>query len=240
MCTVIYIPTSQGALFSSCRDEDPARAAAVHPQVVKGDTGWLLYPKDAAANGTWAGIHEKGHVIILLNGAFKKHERNNNYKRSRGLIVRELLDSINPLQKWDSLNLQHIEPFTLLLWHLQQLYECVWDGNDKHKKRLDSDKPFIWSSSTLYNDKIKQLRSSWFNEAIKKNKLNTSEELFYFLNIHNDATNGFVMKRNEKIQTLSISLIQQYAAHFNFIYHDLMQQKSCNVLLKQSQQLQTI
>lgn len=240
MCTVIYLPTNEGAVFSSCRDEDPARAAAIAPQLIKGNAGWMLYPTDAAANGTWVGVHEKGHVVILLNGAFKNHGRNSNYKKSRGGIVIEILDSINPLRSWNLIDLQFIEPFTLVCWYQQQLYEWVWDGNDKHKTKLESGKPFIWSSSTLYDEEVKQFRSSWFNEAIKKNKLNTAEELLHFLKIHNDATNGFVMKRNEKIQTLSISLIQQFPVFFNFNYHDLLQQKESNVLLKRSHQLQTV
>ncbi len=240
MCTVIYIPTKDGALFSSCRDEDPARAAAMAPQIIKGNTGWLLYPKDAAANGSWAGVNEKGHVVILLNGAFKNHERINNYKKSRGHIVIEILDSINPLHTWNLSDLHFVEPFTIVCWYQQQLYEWVWDGNAKHNTTLEPGKPFIWSSSTLYNEEVKQLRSSWFKEALKNNKLNTAEELLQTLNFHNDATNGFVMKRNETIQTLSISLIQHCADYFNFNYYDLRQQKITNVVLKQFSQLQAV
>ena len=238
MCTVIYIPTKDGPLFSSCRDEDPARATALWPVEYIGNSGRMLYPKDTAANGTWAGVHEKGHIIILLNGAAVKHERKNNYKKSRGIIVSALLDTTQPLQQWNVLNLQHIEPFTLVVWMQHQLYELLWDGDNKSEKKLAADEPRIWSSSTLYAASVQQLRRSLFSDAVQQNKITTATELLTFLHQPWDSINGFVMKRNAKIQTLSISLIQQHSDHFVFCYHDLQKQEVSTILLKQKQHLQ--
>lgn len=233
MCTVIYIPAKEGPLFSSCRDEDPARDAAWEPQIIEGETGLLVYPKDAAANGTWIGLHEKGHTVILLNGAFDNHVKKNSYKKSRGLIVTAILDSINPLEKWQTINLDNIEPFTLVVWFNQQLFQLVWDEHNKYEKKIPSDAPFIWSSVTLYDPEDQQLRWQWFNNAIKYNSVSTAKELLEVLNFYNEPQNGFVMKRNEQIQTLSISLIQFYPQHCIFKYHDCRNLKDKNIWMKQ-------
>lgn len=238
MCTVIYIPSKDGPLFSSCRDEDPARATALCPVEFFGNSGLMVYPKDAAANGTWAGVHEKGHIIILLNGATVKHERKKKYKKSRGIIVRALLDTAHPLKQWNEIDLQYIEPFTLVVWMQHQLYELLWDGDNKFEKMLAADEPKIWSSSTLYAASVQQQRRFLFYDAIQQNKITTSAELLQFLQQHRDSVNGFVMKRNAKIQTLSISLIQQHSDHFVFCYHDLQKQKVSTILLQQKQHLQ--
>jgi len=240
MCTVIYIPSKEGPLFSSCRDEDPAREAALQAQIINANTGLLLYPQDAAAKGTWAGLHEQGHVVILLNGAFINHERKNNYRKSRGLIVRDLLDTLDPLAKWDAIDLKNIEPFTLVVWVSRQLFEWIWDGNHKHEKKMDAEKPHIWSSVTLYGPPAQALRKSWFAKALMQNSIVSAEQLLQLLHLHNDPLNGFVMSRNKNIQTLSISLIQLHPGYFVFRYQDINNKTDSNHWLKHTAQLQKI
>ena len=93
MCTVTYIPLKDHVLFSSNRDENPRRKPALAPKAVQGKNHELLYPSDGAAGGSWIGINNSGNLIIVLNGGFIDHIRLPKYRKSRGLIMTELLDS---------------------------------------------------------------------------------------------------------------------------------------------------
>jgi uncharacterized protein with NRDE domain len=222
MCTVIYYPGNEGALFSSCRDEDPGRAAALLPGFYKAGNTVSVYAKDEAAGGTWAGMNEEGNVIILLNGAFEKHEREKEYRKSRGLIVKELLFVADPIKEWASYDLQNIEPFTLVIWSRKKLYEAVWDGRQKHIFHQDAGKPNIWSSSTLYDNAVKKIRRQWFIEGVQNNAFSDAGSLQSFLLAHNEANNGFVMKRNERLATLSIACFTVQEKQVSMYYNDLV------------------
>ncbi|MEJ0104484.1 MAG: hypothetical protein WDO19_18805 [Bacteroidota bacterium] len=58
--------------------------------------------------------------------------------------------------------LDEIEPFTLVIWEADELFECRWDGDKKYAKHLDKHVPHIWSSATLYNDEAIIKRKEWF------------------------------------------------------------------------------
>lgn len=221
MCTVIYIPTANGVLFSSCRDENPARARALQPVLAQSTSGNILFPTDAEKGGTWIGLHERGHLLVLLNGAFEAHQRIEKYKTSRGLIVKDLLDKEYPLKEWHSCNLHNTEPFTLILWQKDKLYELVWDGTVKYTLRRNTSLPQIWSSSTLYNHPVKQERKGWFDNWFARTLHPSTENVYQMLLQHNDNKNGFVMNR-QTIQTLSISLIEIRGNHGRFHYHDMV------------------
>ena len=97
MCTVVFIPKGDKYFFASLRDESPLRPRAAVPTIYKEGDAVILSPIDAMAGGTWLGVTASGSIIILLNGGFKKHERKTNYRKSRGLIVTELLASNLPV-----------------------------------------------------------------------------------------------------------------------------------------------
>jgi len=221
MCTVSYIPCKSGVIFSSCRDEDPLRAKAYLPTIKQGRTGKLLFPADGRAGGSWLGMHERGHLIILLNGGFKNHVKKSSYSKSRGLIMLDLLDNNNPLAAWHHITLNAIEPFTLLLWQNRKPYELVWDGEYKHCTLKNPFQPHLWSSATLYDDEARQVRKKWFDAWHQSAPMLSAQSLKQMLLQHNDPLNGFVMNRNEKVKTLSISLIRLNEKAFTLSYHDL-------------------
>ncbi len=222
MCTVIYLPTEAGPQFSSCRDEDPGRAATSIPRIVMGNTGALLYPEDGVAKGTWLGAHENGTLLILLNGAKKTHIKQPFYVKSRGLIVKQLLDCQDPLSAWDSIGLAGIEPFTLVIWYYAELYELTWDEKKKHLVKQPLNQPKIWSSVTLYNEKARAKRKDRFDKALSQQKLTSATDLYNFLSDFTDPDIGFIMRRHSQIQTVSISLISVQPQAFLFRYSDLL------------------
>ena len=51
MCTVTFVPTEEGFVFSSNRDEDPQRAAQNVVEDERGDLK-VYFPQDEGASGT--------------------------------------------------------------------------------------------------------------------------------------------------------------------------------------------
>jgi hypothetical protein len=46
----------------------------------------------------------------------------------------------------------------------QKLYEFRWDGLEKHGLPLCSNSAYLWSSVTIYDEKMNKSRKDWFQE----------------------------------------------------------------------------
>lgn len=219
MCTVIYIPGRDHNIFVSLRDEDTSRPRALVPQVFTMNHRNYLAPKDGLAGGTWAGVNDLNHVIILLNGGYEKHIAGKKYKHSRGLIVNALLASNKPLDDWQELDLLEIEPFTLIVQVQQNLFQLVWDGDLRHTITLESQLPHLWSSVTLYDKQAGENRKRLFQQWLLEQPNVTMESLFSFFLREADSENGFIINRNGRLKTLSysyISILKSGAAKFDY------------------------
>ena len=94
MCTVTYLPLpNNNFLLTSNRDVSVNRKPASFPITMETSNGKIIFPKDGEANGTWIGSNEKNRTVVLLNGGFENHISNPPYDKSRGLIVREILET---------------------------------------------------------------------------------------------------------------------------------------------------
>jgi uncharacterized protein with NRDE domain len=220
MCTVVYIPGDEKIIFASLRDENPKRQTAIAPQLYSHDTISFLAPKDPVAGGTWLGVNSAENVIILLNGGFENHQKKEVYRKSRGLMVTELLSKEMPVAEWGLINMQDVEPFTLIVWSENNLFQLVWDGTNPHKIELDTEQAYIWSSATLYSESIKENRESLFQQWIATKPLLTKQSLLSFFHTYSDAENGFIMNRNEITKTLSytfVELIKNEQATMNYV-----------------------
>lgn len=223
MCTVTFLPVAGKYLVTSNRDESSLRKKAIPPAVYNVVQSKLLYPKDANAGGTWIAVNENGNIIVLLNGAFTKHKHTPPYKKSRGIILLEIISDISPLIAFDLIDLHQVEPFTIVLFCAGELYECRWDGHQKYKKQLDTNKPYMWSSSTLYEPAIVKKRESWLAGWLKKN---TSPSLYDVMHFHasagdGDTHNDLNMNRNGHMLTVSITGIELSASKAVMLYNDL-------------------
>ncbi|WP_272150693.1 NRDE family protein [Tenacibaculum aiptasiae] len=222
MCTVTYLPLGNNDfILTSNRDEDPKRRT-IPPKEYNEDGIKLKYPKDELAGGTWIGLSEKNRLICLLNGGFTKHVRATSYKMSRGIIVKELLKVNNPVEIINQFDFNGIEPFTIVLVDWEKTlnaYELVWDGEEKHFQEL-GDQPKIWSSSTLYDEGMKQLRKNWFADWLKENTEISQENIVAF---HQDDTRGeqgvsLKMKRS-KVETVSTTSVKKEKNHVTMDYY---------------------
>ena len=145
MCTVTYVPLKEGFCLTSNRDEKITREKAIPPKEYCINNKKVIFPKDPKAGGTWFSFDEK-NIIILLNGAKEKHLSKESYRKSRGLIVLDLISSNTILDTWKTLNLEDIEPFTIVFSNSIQLYQLQWDEKEKSTISLNPKEYHIWSS----------------------------------------------------------------------------------------------
>src|SRR5215207_9549701 len=96
MCTVTCIPAGDKIFITSNRDEKHWRSNALPPAVYAATSGNLLFPKDGDAGGTWIAAHENGNAIVFLNGGFIAHTPKPPYRKSRGLVLTNLIDRPEP------------------------------------------------------------------------------------------------------------------------------------------------
>lgn len=231
MCTVTFLPTGTTQfVLTSNRDEAPNRET-IPPDFYKNDNTNMLFPKDKRAGGTWIGLSNKRRLVCLLNGGFMLHERQAKYRMSRGVVVRDMLESEDIVTLIEGYDLNDIEPFTLVVieWQLElKLYELVWDGHEKHFSRLPLE-PKLWSSSTLYNQEMKDERQLWFKEFLKKTDVSADS----ILDFHETAGKenkdfGIVMDRGF-VKTTSITQIRKTDNSTCMNYHDLENDEITNV-----------
>lgn len=198
MCTVTYFPLRNKTVLTSNRDEKPYRSA----QEIHCEKG-IFYPKDPAKNGTWFAVSKSGNAIVLLNGAFKNHQRKADYRKSRGIIVLDVIDKENIFKSLELIDLENIEPFTLVIFQKNELTEFRWNGTEKHFKKLDINQAYIWSSATLYDDEAQEKRNTIFKEFLE-NQTTSEEKIWDFHHQKtDDLENGITIKRQNTIQTIS-------------------------------------
>ena len=226
MCTVSYIPATGGYFLTSNRDEKSTRSNALEPKIYSYKNTNLIFPKDPDANGTWIVLKENNDALCLLNGAFTNFIDKGNYQISRGIVVLEIAATQNMFDAFANIDLSKTAPFTLIMIYKNNLYECRWDGEQKHTKQLDVATAYIWSSATLYDEVQRTTRKNWFNKFIHQNYYPTQEEIINFHTYSGDGNveNDLVMNRDNKYFTVSITSIavtdNSYMLYQNLTTHD--------------------
>lgn len=224
MCTVSFVAHKETVIITSNRDEKVIRPSALPPRSYHCNGKNLVYPKDQKAGGTWFVADANGNVLVLLNGGITKHEVRFSYRRSRGLIALDIICSESPKDFWRVINLEDIEPFTLVLYQDKKLYELIWDGSTKRSTVLDETRNHIWSSVTLYPEDVRKKRSRWFFDFLKdKNEISASDMLGFHRNTEgNDSENGLIINRENTLKTVSITQVVIGQNKREIAYRDLV------------------
>lgn len=234
MCTVSFVNANGKIIITSNRDEKIIRPNAIEPKTYHINNKKIIFPKDNKAGGTWYAIDEHSNVLVLLNGAEEKHILKDSYRKSRGLIVLDLISSESPLATWQKISLDNIEPFTLVLFENQKLYQLRWNELEKSTLILDANQSHIWSSSTLYSKEIREQRANWFNTFLDTQPEVNEEELFNFHRYTEKDNNehGLVINRNDILKTLSITQTIIEKNKVSIHYNDLIAERDfSNVFL---------
>jgi hypothetical protein len=227
MCTVTFIPSEHSVYLTSNRDEKHGRSLASPPTLYKGKSGKILFPKDGDAGGTWIAIHENGNAIVFLNGGLIAHIPQPPYRKSRGLVLLDLIDRNEPYNYFLGIDLLDIEPFTAIIWDDNRLFECRWNGEEKYMIQLNNSAPHIWSSVTLYDSAVIEKRRTWFEEWLKEQSTPSQQDI---LNFHSftgdgDCHNDLMMNRGQ-VFTVSITSISILDDKAQMQYLDFKNNKS--------------
>jgi len=227
MCTVSYVFANGKTIITSNRDEKVARPNAVEPKSYLVNNKNIIFPKDQKAGGTWYAITEQATVVVLLNGAAEKHEVKPSYRKSRGLIVLDIVSADSPIEAWKSVYLTDIEPFTLVLFQDRKLYQLRWNEREKQTIELDPTHTYIWSSSTLYPQDVRDKRAVWFDTFIDTKPAVNEKEMFNFHRYAegDNKEHGLVINRNDVLKTLSITQTVIDKNKVVLSHYDLQQQK---------------
>lgn len=227
MCTVTFLPISKKEfILTSNRDESKQRKTLPPKKYIENGVE-MIFPKDEVAGGTWIGLSEKKRLVCVLNGAFIKHKRKVFYKMSRGLLAKQLLATKNTTAFISKLDLEGIEPFTMVLvdWQKElKLYEFIWDEKQKHFNTLPL-QPKIWSSSTLYSQKIKLLREKWFANWLVTQKKFTSKEIIAFHHSKEGTEEDSIFMKREKVETVSITCVKKEKQQLVITYKDILKKE---------------
>lgn len=223
MCTVTYLPTPDGYIFTSNRDESPKRAT---DELVErnGFGHHLVYPVDKGAGGTWIAISNEDRLVCILNGAFEAHPHRPPYRRSRGLMALDYFAMKGIENFFAQYMLNGMEPFTMVTVEKGNPFEFRWDGNHRHLLPLAKDEPYLWSSSTLYDQEAKAKREGWFLEWLQKNPTYDEDKVWQFHQTAgaNDPYNGYIMNRDNVVRTVSITQISKTAGRLNLRFMNLL------------------
>jgi len=233
MCTVSFIPVKNGFYFTTNRDEKESRKPAIKPARHIFNNHELFYPKDSDACGTWVAMKNNTDAAILLNGAFKNHSPDYPYRQSRGIILLELFSTDNPSVTFKKIYLDKIEPFTLILFENDRLYEIRWDGSKKHFKELDL-KPQTWCSVTLYNEASIKIKEDLFNVFIKSNPAPSLNDILQFHKKADFAKFQIEQSGNNNIlySTVSITNIHINNQRAQMYYSDLKNNVSSEIQIE--------
>lgn len=228
MCTVTYLPARNGFTLTHNRDEAPSRSLYSIEQVQTKGGDILLFPRDAAAGGTWIVTAQSGKTACLLNGAFVLHKRTPPYRRSRGLMVLDFFDFENPDDFFEHYDLEGIEPFTFLFFHENIVEELRWDGSNRFRKNLPAHAAHFWCSATLYPAAMQVEREQVFRQWLSSWKPKTSPDPRALMKLHLSGSVGdpeydYVMKRGGRVQTVSITQVVCRKKISRMRYFDLLE-----------------
>lgn len=124
MCTVTVVPYDGGVRLFCNRDERRTRLPASPPQIHDLSGQRALFPRDPQGGGTWIGVNDAGVVVALLNRRPAISTSGGLPRRSRGLIVLELLRCASleqAITATKALDTELFEPFSAVMLQGQQL-----------------------------------------------------------------------------------------------------------------------
>ncbi|OXA89538.1 NRDE family protein [Flavobacterium hercynium] len=227
MSTVSFVNKNGVVTITLNRNEKVSRSTAIAPRNYNHNGKNVFYPKDVKSGGTWCSVAENGTVLVLLNGGNKCHLRRPFYRKSRGLVVLDLISKSSPKDSWNEINLSDIEPFTLILYQAQKLYKLIWDGVGKRKIMLDETKNHIWSSATLQNEDIIEKKINYFFDFLEENPIYSASEIMHLHNQYKDfyCQDNLILSEEDTVKMVSITQVIVDKNRGVIRYYDVLNEK---------------
>jgi uncharacterized protein with NRDE domain len=224
MCTVSFIPLNKDQfILTSNRDESTARGLASMPEIKFLNDQQILLPVDPLGKGSWIAVSNSGWMCCLLNGAFERHHHQPPYRNSRGLVVLDFFSYHDERKFCEQYSLDGIEPFTLVMASVfpqKKLLELRWDGMKKYVQLCSIDQIHVWSSATLYSEKVHHEKEKKFVDAAKKITSPSPETL---IDLHSQFKYEDWVKGSDRVHqvaTLSTTSVLASPSYFEMHYKD--------------------
>lgn len=181
MCTVTVVPTPAGFRLVHSRDEQRVRTPGEPPRAIDLNGRRALTPRDPDAGGTWVAVREDGLALAIMNvnPVTNPDWESAKGSRSRGMIIRDLLETIgtgpdSPLGPVAELNPDDYAPFRLIIARpgrdstAPAIDEWTWSGS-RHPSglvRSTPDAPVCWATSGLGDTTVAD-RLPLFDELVR-------------------------------------------------------------------------
>ena len=207
------MPYSSGFIFTSNRDENPNRPTKIPTYHYKNGTV-QIYPKDEVAGGSWFGINLNHNIATsLLNAQPKNFQKK---EKSRGKFLTECISLLRSnyrrTDSFESNSLVELPPFELIRLDFDsfpiKITKYYWDGNKLKNFQLDSSKPHLWSSLSLYSREKEQYYLDTFHKWLQNIGTMDEEKV---MRLHHDtfaqdlhSNNFFQHQRKYEVKTVSI------------------------------------
>lgn len=170
MCTVTFLPRSEGYALGMNRDEARSRPIAHPPSTRPFHEGHAVYPSEPSG-GTWIALNDRGTSLALVNW-YSKPPLDTDRTVSRGEIVLSTLQASSPVQVAKTLGdfaLRHVKPFRLIgvFAPLRSVVEWRWDMEQLEELRH----PWSanqWASSGFDEPAAQHCRRTQFLDEIQR------------------------------------------------------------------------
>lgn len=225
MCTLTYIPKTDGFILTSNRDEAKSRKVATFPKYKSIDGKKVLFPQDGDAFGSWIATSED-RLVNLLNGAWEKYSHQPPYRKSRGIV---LLDSYQYADFKDfsaNYDFDNIAPFTIVCLDFKKdliMNVLRWDGKERSIETLNPQEPHIFSSAPLYPESIRKEREKLFAAFLQDNEHISASEMVNFHQFGGNENAPIKLDDNHFVHTISITSVERKDHELSMKYHDLIQ-----------------
>lgn len=222
MCTLTYMPTRKGFIFTHTRDESPGRPASKKLQERSTNSGKMHFPQDLQAHGTWMALGNN-RAACILNGGSKPYPPKDKYPVSRGNIIPSLFEHNSTQAFYDQHNFAPYEPFTLIVREGQQLFQLIHDPDQNELIAHNYAEVNIWSSTKLYPPEERQKRQEQFYNWLAQNPKPAAAEIkdFHLRGQENENSPGFRIKVKGLIETVSLTQIEVTESESSIFYQHL-------------------
>lgn len=175
MCSVSFLPNSEGFDLLMNRDEQLSRTAALPPAIRRCGGCRAIYPHERGG-GTWIGLNEAGLTLALINW-YSQPQRTGPGTLSRGGVIPALLAAESAAEAECGLMeipLARFNPFRLMVISQSEKSIQEWRSNGTllEGASLPWEKRH-WFSSGFDEDKANQIRGLTCRRAAAESDANT-------------------------------------------------------------------
>jgi hypothetical protein len=220
MCTLSFIPKSNGYLLGMNRDEKIARGHGSPPYVRRLSSKDVLFPSEENG-GAWIGTNQYGIALALLNWNIPYLRQR--ARRSRGLIIPELLSSTNSAEinrGLTSYEVRECAPFRLVgvIPNERTLLQLSWDGGHISRK-TSSWQVRHWFSSSASDARAEQLRGGVCSRSSDDTNAGSAAWLRQLHRSHENGPGPFSLcVHREGVETLSYTEISCTQDHVSMVH----------------------